>query len=95
MLYKYVKVKKPPDIWHLNPRIIKIGRDRLAPWYLGIPHPKTIKRLISYKENAELTFDDLALETGFGRHTLIRWMNGQARPNRRSQKKLRRFLSWY
>lgn len=53
------------------------------------------QRLISVKENREWTFDDLALASGFSRRSLIRWMRGQARPNRKNRRKLQRFLSWY
>ena len=94
MLYKYIRAKKPEKMALIKPYPIDREKDRGCR-YLGIEHSKNISRLIFVKKNNEWTLDDLTLASGLSRRSLIRWMKGQASPNRRNQRKLQRFLYWY
>lgn len=99
MLYKYVKGSKDQDKWHLggayNNNRGRYHRPGHWPWYFGIKLHKNIRALISIKENSEWTFDDMAFISGFSRRSLIRWMTGKAYPNRKNQRKIRRYLYWH
>jgi hypothetical protein len=95
MQYKYIKAEKAPNKWHFGGEIIKMKERGRGPWYLEVRLSKYVRRLVNLKEYREWTFDDLALASGIGRHSLVRWMIGLAKPSRKNQRKLQRFLARY